>query len=78
MNAKTKSNLIASIILALVPIGVFALAHPVAELAAGLAVAATLIGLGVMDLTRVAYRSETPRARKAVARGLRLFRSHHA
>jgi|GEM_PF-2159876 hypothetical protein len=75
MNAKTKSNLIASIILALAPIGLFALALPIAELAAGLAIAATLIGLGVMDLNRVAYRSEAPRARKA-ARGFRLFKSH--
>ena len=76
MNTQTKSNLIASIILALLPISLFALALPIAELAAGVAVAAALIGLGVMDMTRVAYRSEAPRAAKNVSRGFRLFKSH--
>ncbi len=50
MNTQTKSNLIASIILALVPFGFLGLVGPSGDLVAGLAVTAALIGLGAMDL----------------------------
>lgn len=78
MNTKTKSNLIASIILALVLISIFALILPVAELAAGVAVAAALIGLGLMDLKQVAYTSNVRGPQKPSARGFRFlkFNSH--
>ncbi|MDE0768037.1 MAG: hypothetical protein OSB19_06565 [Opitutaceae bacterium] len=74
MNTQTKSNLIASIILALVPIGIFALVLPVVEVAAGVAIAAALIGLGVMDLNHVAYSSDIRGTQKPSARALRLFK----
>lgn len=74
MNTQTKSNLIASIIIALVPIGIFALVLPVAELAAGVAVTGALIGLGVMDLKQVTYTSDTSGSQKRPPRGLRLFK----
>ena len=45
MNSETKSNLIASIILALVPFGFLGLIGPSGDLLAGLAVTAALIGL---------------------------------
>lgn len=50
MKTKTMSNLIASSILAFVPFGALALLLPAAEVIAGLAVAAALIGLGLMEL----------------------------
>ena len=74
MNTQTKSNLIASIILALVPIGIFALVLPVVEVAAGVAIAAALIGLGVMDINHVAYSSDIRGSQKPSARGFRLLK----
>lgn len=57
MNTKTKSNLIVSTILALAPFGFFGFALPAGEILAGVAVAAALVGLGVMDLKQGAYSS---------------------
>lgn len=55
MNTQTKTNLIASIILALVPFGFLGLIGPSGDLVAGLAVTAALIGLGALDLKQRAY-----------------------
>ncbi len=57
MNTQTKSNLIASIILALVPFGFLGLIGPSGDLVAGLAVTAALIGLVAMDFKQRAYSS---------------------
>ncbi|MCH2386977.1 MAG: hypothetical protein MKZ70_03020 [Opitutales bacterium] len=57
MNTQTKSNLIASIILALVPFGFLSLIAPSGDLLAGLAVTAALIGLAFMDFKQRAYSS---------------------
>ena len=57
MNSETKSNLIASIILALVPFGFLGLIGPSGDLVAGLAVTAALIGLVAMDFKQRAYSS---------------------
>ncbi len=74
MNKQTKSNIIASTILAVVPFGLFALLLPAGELVAGVAVAAALIGLGVMDLKHEAYSSFTRETPKRSSRKIRLFR----
>ncbi len=65
MNTQTKTNIIASTILALLPFGFFGLQMPAGELVTGLAVAAALVGLAVMDLKRGAYSSfkRRPRSR---------------
>lgn len=56
MNTQTKSNIIASTILALVPFALFGLVMPAGELVAGIAIAAALAGLAVMDLKQGAYK----------------------
>ncbi|HAT60458.1 MAG TPA: hypothetical protein DCS60_06770 [Opitutae bacterium] len=57
MNRQTKSNIIASTILALLPFGLFGFQMPAGELTAGVAITAALVGLGVMDLKQGAYSS---------------------
>ena len=56
MNTRTKSNIIASIILALVPIGPLALLYPAGDVVAGVVVIAALITLGVMEVRQSANR----------------------
>ena len=56
MTTKNKSNLIASIILAMVPIGPLALLFPVGDVVAGILVIAALITLGVMEVRQSANR----------------------
>ncbi|MBN11580.1 MAG: hypothetical protein CMI17_01030 [Opitutaceae bacterium] len=57
MNRQTKSNIIASTILALLPFVLFGFQMPAGELTAGVAITAALVGLGVMDLKQGAYSS---------------------
>ena len=57
MNKQTKSNIIASTILALLPFGLFGFQMPAGELIAGVAITAALVGLGVMDLKQGACSS---------------------
>ncbi len=57
MNTQTKSNLIASIILALAPFGLFGFAMPAGELIAGVAITAALAGLAVMDLKQGGFKA---------------------
>ena len=67
MNTKTKSNLIASIILALAPFGLLALLLPAGEIVASVIVIVALVGLGVMELRQGAYaRLPKPRAKGAI------------
>ncbi|MEM9161376.1 MAG: hypothetical protein AAGB46_20205 [Verrucomicrobiota bacterium] len=56
MNTRNKSNIIASIILALVPIGPLALLYPAGDVVAGVVVIAALITLGVMEVRQSANR----------------------
>jgi len=66
MNTQTKSNIIASTILALLPFGLFGSQMPAGELIIGAAIAATLIGLVVMDLKQGAYSSFKRRPRSRI------------
>ena len=67
MNTKTKSNLIASIILAIVPFGPLALLLPAGEVVASVIVIAALLGLGAMELKQGAYaRLPKPAAKDAI------------
>jgi|GEM_PF-3511353 len=54
MNTKTKSNLIASILLVAVTLGLLVTLAPASNLAAGLAVLAALFGYGALELKQTA------------------------
>ena len=64
MNTRNKSNLIAAIILALVPIGPLALLYPAGDVVAGVVVIAALITLGVMEVRQSANRILPDRKRE--------------
>jgi len=53
MNTKTKSNLIASILLAAATLGLLALLAPASNVVAGIAVLAALLGYGALELKHV-------------------------
>ena len=54
MNTKTKSNLIVSILIAAVSLGLLALLAPFSNAMAGIAVLGALIGYGAMELKQAA------------------------
>ncbi len=69
MNTKTKSNLIASVILALVPFGLLALLLPAGEIVASVIVVLALVSLGMLELKQGAY-AHLPKTRAKGAVGL--------
>ena len=54
MNTKTKSNLIASILLAAVSFGLLTILAPASNMVPGLAVFAALLGYGALELKQAA------------------------
>jgi len=72
MNTQNKSNLIATIVLALAPFAPLALLLPAGgDIVAGLLVVAALAGLGVMELRLGAYEPLPGRSAKARSKPFR-------